>query len=287
MKIRTYLSSTLAVFITFLSISAQGQTPVSPTLTRAIKRVVGERPQMVFWGDLVSFRNSSFFAPVKSLITKSMQKMVKKTGNCTAPLTADKVDYVLATMSDSDNKKKQRGMVILQGSFSSSTLISCLAIKNKWTKTTFKGYPAWKEKGNKIYFTPSMGSLVALVGKWAKKIKPGKGIFGKGTIKSLATSKFLIVDIIKFKSLKPIENIKLYGTIGTQMKFKFELKHSTTKGAKDLEKKALTMKKMPPPFSTFAAPLKIRRSGKRVFVKYAMTVKQLTSLMKIVSPLLP
>ena len=273
---------TAAVLLTVATISTGARAQSAPKLLKALKKELKQVPKVVVWGDFRAFRASNFYTPVKPIL-KLMTRQAQSGSKCIKHLSHTNVDFGVAALTPKSKNTKEVGYLALSGSFSATKFITCLARQEGWTKTTFKGYPAYTHKKDEFYYTPGMGSFVAVKGLYAKTVNPRKGTLGRGRLALLKGARFITVDIKNMDKKNDFKSMIGQGTLGGKITFKGNTTFHSASEARAFMKKVSPMSGKSSMVYALTKSLRLNRSGSRVTMHYTMDQTQLQFLVSMAS----
>ena len=182
---------------------------VSKKIKRALKKELGENPEIIVFADNKKLKSSVYFADFSLIFKRAIKNNIKK---CNV-FTPQNIDYGILAVSNiaSPNMK---GLMVMKGSFSTRNYYSCMVKNGRLIKTHYLGFKAYcNKRRSEYYFSPVPAVIISVTGKWRKKLKPYRGLLGMGKIGTLSTNKILETEVKKLPKKSPVKkfnaNIRL------------------------------------------------------------------------------
>ena len=209
----------------YIASPAKAQTPpFDADFFKQASAELGEKPQLIIWGDVKNLRTSAFYTGASNTITSLLTNALAQS-KCFKKITIADLDYGLMMASDLDDGTTERGYFAVSGNIQATSLLKCLANENKWTPTTLKNHPAYEDASGSVksyIYALGNDAIVLVAGSWATKVDPGKNILAAAKLATFAKSRVFAVQMDKapkgsaFKSfsgeLKASTDLEFSGT---------------------------------------------------------------------------
>ena len=217
------------VSLSFVSCKSKKNTTkgVSKKAVASIKSELGEQPPVIVSANISAMK--------KSMLWDLTKKAVKKeAGDVFNKVSIDKLDKAILLAggdfgSKAEKVKNANAYIVIKG-ISVDEIKKLKPEKFKSAKLNGKDVVSSTKDGVTTYvFSPSKNITVAVAGDWSKKVTPGKGALGTGSLVNNVGSEALTFNINGIPKLK-----KAKGTLNLSSGLKFN--GEFTVGAKMVDK---------------------------------------------------